>query len=279
MRSVNELMLKKIIDTALEEDIGPGDVTTLALVDPSLKGKAKVWAKEQLVLAGTDVFKGVFLRLDPEATIKFHWKEGEQIPGGKEICDIKGKMRAILTGERTALNFLQHLSGIATLTRRYVEKIGGYKVRVIDTRKTTPGLRFLEKHAVRLGGGFNHRQGLYDGALIKDNHIAVFGSISESVKTARENTPHTLKIQVEVNNVKEMEEAVQAGADAVLLDNMGIKDIMEAVSLNKGRVPLEVSGGVDLESIGEIAGTGVDLISVGALTHSARSVDISLEVT
>ena len=200
------------------------------------------------------------------------------VPNGKDIGIVKGSMRGILIGERTALNFLQHLSGISTLTRRYVEKIDPSQVRVIDTRKTTPGVRILEKYAVRMGGGTNHLFGLFDGILIKDNHIAVAGSISEALEKIKGRVPHTLRIEVEVENIKGVEEAIGAGADAILLDNMSLEEMKEAVSIAGGRVLLEASGGVTLESIEEISKTGIDLISVGAITHSARSVDISLEV-
>jgi nicotinate-nucleotide pyrophosphorylase (carboxylating) len=208
---------------------------------------------------------------------QFH--DGDVVRDGAWIARLKGPLKGILIGERTALNFLQHLSGIATLTRRYVEKTYPATVRVVDTRKTTPGLRILEKYAVRVGGGSNHRFGLFDGILIKDNHIAAAGSISRAVERLKSRVPHTVRIEVEVTDIKGLEEAINAGAEAVLLDNMSLEELGRAVSVAGGRVILEASGGVNLESIGEIAKTGVDLISVGAITHSARSVDISLEVT
>lgn len=271
--------IEKIIDIALKEDLGPGDITTSAIIDPSIKGKARLLAKEEIILAGVEVFSKVFSRLDPEIVVEWTYYDGDVVPNGKDIGIVKGSMRGILIGERTALNFLQHLSGISTLTRRYVEKIDPSQVRVIDTRKTTPGLRILEKYAVRMGGGTNHRFGLFDGILIKDNHIAVAGSISEALEKIKGRVPHTLKIEVEVENIKGVEEAIRAGADAILLDNMSLEEMKEAVSIAGGRVLLEASGGVTLESIEEISKTGIDLISVGAITHSARSVDISLEVT
>ena len=270
--------IEKIIDIALKEDLGPGDITTSAIIDPSIKGKARLLAKEEIILAGVEVFSKVFSRLDPEIVVEWTYYDGDVVPNGKDIGIVKGSMRGILIGERTALNFLQHLSGISTLTRRYVEKIDPSQVRVIDTRKTTPGLRILEKYAVRMGGGTNHRFGLFDGILIKDNHIAVAGSISEALEKIKGRVPHTLKIEVEVENIKGVEEAIRAGADAILLDNMSLEEMKEAVSIAGGRVLLEASGGVTLESIEEISKTGIDLISVGAITHSARSVDISLEV-
>ena len=270
--------INKIIDIALKEDLGPGDITTSAIIDPSIKGKARLLAKEEIILAGVEVFSRVFSLLDTEIVVECNYHDGDVVPEGDYICIVKGSMKGILSGERTALNFLQHLSGIATLTRRYVEKIDPSQVRVIDTRKTTPGLRILEKYAVRMGGGFNHRFGLFDGILIKDNHIAVAGSISEALAKIKGRVPHTLKIEVEVDDIKGVEEAIRAGADAILLDNMSLEEIREAVSIAGGRVLLEASGGVTLESIEGISQTGINLISVGAITHSARSVDISLEV-
>jgi nicotinate-nucleotide pyrophosphorylase (carboxylating) len=277
--SVNHaLLIDKIVDTALAEDLGPGDLTTEALIDPSVKGKARIVPREEMVLAGIGVFGRVFSRLDPDIALEGNFQDGELVPAGTDIGVVEGSLRGILSAERTALNFLQHLSGIATLTRRYVDRAGSSRVRIVDTRKTTPGLRILEKYAVRVGGGYNHRLGLFDGVLLKDNHIAAAGSISKAVERIRANVPHTLKIEVEVDDLKGLEEAMRVGADAVLLDNMSIDEIKEAVRLAEGRVLLEASGGITLETIGDVAGTGVDLISVGALTHSARSVDISLEI-
>lgn len=271
-------LIDRIINYALEEDLGPGDITTSAIIDSSLKGKARLVAKEEMVLAGIEVFSRIFSHLDPEIIVESTYDDGDVVPKGKEIGTVKGSMRGILSGERTALNFLQHLSGIATLTRLYAEKTDPAKVRVIDTRKTTPGLRILEKYAVRIGGGFNHRLGLFDGILIKDNHIAAAGSISKAVEKIKANVPHTLRIEVEVEDIQGLEEAIRAGADAILLDNMSLKEMRQAVSIAGSKVLLEASGGVTLESIEEISKTGVNLISVGAITHSARSVDISLEV-
>lgn len=270
--------IDKIIDSALEEDLGPGDITTAALVDPFMKAKARALAKEEIILAGIEVFSRVFSRLDPEIIVECKYHDGDVVPRGQDICIVKGSMRGILSGERTALNFLQRLSGIATLTRKYVEKTDSSKVRVLDTRKTTPGLRILEKYAVRKGGGFNHRFGLFDGILIKDNHIAAAGSISKAVAKIKAGVPHTLRIEVEVEDIEGVEEAMAAGADAILLDNMSVKEMREAVSIAGGRVLLEASGGITLESIEEISKIGIDLISVGAITRSARSVDISLEL-
>ena len=272
-------LVDRIIENALDEDIGPGDITTSAIVDPELKGEARLLAKEGLVLAGMEVFSRVFSILDQGTRVESQFHDGDRVRDGAWIARLKGSLNAMLVGERTALNFLQHLSGIATLTRRYVEKAYPAKARVIDTRKTTPGLRILEKYAVRVGGGSNHRFGLFDGILIKDNHIAAAGSLLRAVERLKPRVPHTVRIEVEVTDIKGLEEAINAGADAVLLDNMSLEEMGKAVSVAGGRVILEASGGVTLESIGEIAKTGVDLISVGAITPSARSVDISLEVT
>ena len=270
--------IDKIIDSALVEDLGPGDITTEDIVDLSVKGEARLIAKEEIILAGIGVFSRVFSRLDPEIVVETKYRDGEAVSNGEDIGIVKGSMRGILSGERTALNFLQRLSGIASLTRKYVERTDSSKVRVIDTRKTTPGLRILEKYAVRRGGGFNHRFGLFDGILIKDNHIAVAGSIAKALARIKGRVPHTLRIEVEVEDIKGVEEAIGAGADAILLDNMSLKEMREAVSIAGGRVLLEASGGITLESIEEVSKIGIDLISVGAITHSARSVDISLEV-
>ena len=278
MNTGSRALIDRVIELALEEDLGPGDLTTWAIIDPSIKGKARLLAKEEIVLAGIEVFGKVLSRLDPEIAVERDFHDGDTVAKGKDIGVVKGSIRGILSGERTALNFLQHLSGIATLTRRYVEKTDRSKVRVIDTRKTTPGLRVLEKYAVKVGGGFNHRFGLFDGVLIKDNHIAAVGSISKAVAKTKATVPHTVKIEVEVDDIKGLEQALEAGADAILLDNMSVEGMKEAVSIAGGRVLLEASGGISLETIEEVAQTGVDLISVGAITHSARSVDISLEV-
>ncbi|RLB26376.1 MAG: carboxylating nicotinate-nucleotide diphosphorylase, partial [Deltaproteobacteria bacterium] len=236
--------IDKIIDSALEEDLGPGDITTAALVDLSVKGEARLIAKEEIILAGIEIFSRVFSRLDPEIVVETKYRDGEAVSNGEDIGIVKGSMRGILSGERTALNFLQRLSGIATLTRKYVERTDSSKVRVIDTRKTTPGLRILEKYAVRRGGGFNHRFGLFDGILIKDNHIAVAGSIAKALARIKGRVPHTLRIEVEVEDIKGVEEAIGAGADAILLDNMPLKEMREAVSIAGGRVLVEASGGI-----------------------------------
>jgi nicotinate-nucleotide pyrophosphorylase (carboxylating) len=263
---------------ALEEDLGPMDLTTDATVDPEKRGKAILLAREKLVLAGLPVFSRVFTSLSSEIEVEYYSEDGHHVPAGEKICLLSGPISAIIKAERTALNFLQRMSGIATLTKVYVDKVGSEKARVLDTRKTMPGLRVLDKYAVRMGGGFNHRFGLFDGILIKDNHIAALGSIAKAVALARENTPHTIKVEVEVEDQDGLVEAMQAGADVILLDNMTPDAIRKAARLARGRVQLEASGGINLNTIEEIAQTGVDFISVGALTHSAPAVDVTLEL-
>lgn len=272
-------MAERIIRLALEEDLGNGDVTTDAILDPDLRGEATLIAREELVLAGLPVFNRVFHELCPETVFEADYGDGDLVPPNTRICLLKGKLAPILRGERTALNFLQRMSGIATLTRRYVERVDPCRVRILDTRKTAPGLRWFDKYAVRMGGGFNHRFGLSDGVLIKDNHIAAAGSISRALDLAKEYVPHTLKIEVEVEDLAGAEEACRAGADAILLDNMHPAELMKAVELIKGRAMIEASGGITLDTVKDVAGTGVDMISIGALTHSPKAADFSLEIS
>jgi len=271
-------MAARMIKLALEEDIGAGDVTTDAVIDPELKGEAYLVAREELVLAGMAVFKSVFLEVGPETKFEEYYGDGDLIPPEARVCLLRGRLTSILRGERTALNFLQRMSGIATLTRRYMERVRPAKVRILDTRKTAPGLRWFDKYAVRMGGGTNHRFGLSDGILIKDNHIAAAGSISSALSLAKRYAPHTLKIEVEVEDLAGVEEACRAGADAILLDNMRPEDLRKAVELVDGAAMTEASGGITLDTVEDIAGTGVDMISVGALTHSAKAADFSLEI-
>jgi nicotinate-nucleotide pyrophosphorylase (carboxylating) len=271
-------MLERIIRFALEEDLGSGDLTTDAIVDPNINGKACLLAREELVLAGLPVFKQVFLEIGSGIEFEEYFEEGDLVPAGEKVCLLTGPLALTLKGERTALNFLQRMSGIATLTRQYVKKAGSSKVRVLDTRKTAPGLRWLDKYAVRTGGGSNHRFGLFDEILIKDNHIAAAGSISRAVELVRKNAPSTLKVEVEVEDLAGAEEALKAGADTILLDNMDLKQTSEVVQFVNGRAMLEASGGITLDTIEGVAKTGVDFISVGALTHSAKAADFSLEI-
>jgi len=267
----------RLIRTALEEDVGGGDITTEATVAAGTRTVAHLVARESLRLAGLPGFRRVFELLG-EAPLRWtmHAAEGEDVPAGTRILDVEGDARMLLTGERTALNLLQRLSGIATLTARWAGRLDGTRARLVDTRKTTPGLRTLEKYAVRVGGAANHRSGLYDGILIKENHLRAGGGIAACVAAARRRAPHTLRVEVEVANLDELGQALEAGADAVLLDNMGLEDMAEAVRRARGRAILEASGGVTEDRLREIAETGVNLISAGALTHSARAVDLSL---
>nr|HID59438.1 carboxylating nicotinate-nucleotide diphosphorylase [Desulfobacterales bacterium] len=270
---------ERLIRCALAEDVGSGDITTDSLIEPDRIGKAAIIAKEDLVLAGLELAQSVFTTLDPKMAFETRYKDGDAVERGGRIITVKGNLRSLLRGERCALNFLQRLSGIATLTRRFVERIEGTGVRLVDTRKTTPGWRWWEKYAVRMGGGRNHRFGLFDGVLIKDNHVVACGGIKEAMERIRQNLPtHMVRIEVEVSDLRGVEEAINSGADIIMLDNMDLADISEAVNLIAGRCLIEVSGGINLDNIAALAETGVDLISVGALTHSASAVDISMKL-
>ncbi len=271
-------LLKRIIRFALEEDLGAGDVTTDALIGPEKKGRATLIAREELVLAGLPVFKQVFNEIAPGIEFEEYFKEGDLVPAEANVCVLTGSLSLILKGERTALNFLQRMSGIATLTRQYVKKAGSSKVQILDTRKTVPGHRLLDKYAVKTGGGSNHRFCLSDGVLIKDNHIAAAGSISKAVELAGKNAPHTVKVEVEVEDLSGLEEALKAGADIIMLDNMDNKQMREAVRIVNGKAKLEASGGINLDTVKAAADTGVDFISIGALTHSPKASDYSLKI-
>jgi nicotinate-nucleotide pyrophosphorylase (carboxylating) len=274
----NNPLVKEIISLALKEDLGPGDITTDAVIKEKKRAKAKLIAKEEFILAGLPVFKAVFRQLSKDVVFEDLFKEGDLVRYGQVICYVDGPVSVILKAERTALNFLQRMSGIATAVRNFVKKVSHTKVKILDTRKTAPGMRLLDKYAVRIGGGSNHRLGLFDGILIKDNHISAIGSIKEAIQRAKSYAPHTLKIEVEVENLSQLREAIDSGADIVLLDNMGIEEIKKAVEIAKGKVLIEVSGGIKLSNIETIAATGVDFISVGEITHSVKGVDISLEL-
>jgi len=273
-----ELYVKKIIENALSEDIGPGDVTSEATVPAGATSMAEMLAKQDLVLAGLDVSLEVFHFLDADIQFTRFAQDGDKIKLGKVIARLSGSTRVLLAGERVALNFLQHMSGIATLTSKYVEQLKGLKAQALDTRKTLPGLRQLEKYAVRMGGGTNHRFGLYDGVLIKDNHIKAVGSIAKAIESARRKAHHLLKIEVETKTLDEVREALAAKADIIMLDNMPLDMIREAVKLINGQVLVEASGNVTFETIREIGETGVDFISSGSLTHSAPAADISMKI-
>ncbi len=265
------------IRRALEEDVGPGDRTTSLLIPEKKTSSAQFIAKGNLILAGLPFASLVFQLLDQTVRFRPFFAEGDRIKKGRIIAEVSGYTSVLLKGERVSLNLLQRLSGIATLTGIYVEKIKGLKAKIVDTRKTTPCLRFMEKYAVRTGGGCNHRFGLFDGILIKDNHIKAVGSIPKAVQRAKV-SHHLSKIEIEVENIRGLRDAIKAGADVVMLDNMSIADMKKAVKLSNGRVVLEASGGITLENVREVAETGVDLISIGALTHSAPAVDISLKI-
>ena len=271
-------LIQGLIETALKEDIGSGDITTDNLVAPDVRGNGVIVAREKAVIAGLDIARRVFEQLDPKIIFKPECKDGDIVIDGEIVLKIEGNLRSLLTGERTALNFLQHLSGIATHVRSYVDRLANKEVRLVDTRKTTPGLRVLEKYAVRVGGAYNHRMGLYDGVLIKDNHIAACGGITKAVKHIRNNVSHLIKIEVEVSSLNEVKEAVEAGADVIMLDNMDLDRIKQSIKHIDGRALVEVSGRITIESLNRLADIGVDIISVGALTHSARSVDLSMRI-
>lgn len=271
-------LVERLIELALEEDLGPGDVTTQALIPPERTGRAHIRAKETLVAAGLPVAQRVFQKLDPQVQFAAKAADGQEVVKGDTLAEIQGPLAAILTGERTALNFLMRLSGIATFTGKMVNAVAGFPAAIVDTRKTLPGWRALDKYAVRLGGGVNHRFGLFDGVLIKNNHLSAVGSISQAVRLARQNTHHLLKIEVEVASLTELEEALAAGADIIMLDNMDEAAMARAVALTAGRAWLEASGSMTLERLPAVAATGVNLISMGALTHSAPAVDIHLRL-
>jgi nicotinate-nucleotide pyrophosphorylase (carboxylating) len=272
------LSLARLIDAALEEDIGHGDITTDSLITPDATGYGKIVAKQDLVIAGLSIALMVFTRLDPAVILKSDFKDGQFVTNGATILTVEGTMAGLLTAERTALNFLQRLSGIATKTRALVNQLKNSETTLVDTRKTTPGLRVLEKYAVRMGGAGNHRMGLYDGVLIKDNHIAACGGIKNAVAAARLGVSHLVKIEVEVSDFNQLRQALEAEADIIMLDNMGPEKINKAVALVDGRAKIEVSGNITADNIAQVAKSGVDLISVGALTHSAVAVDLSMKI-
>lgn len=273
---MNPFVLDPILRRALEEDIGTGDVTTLATIQPGVQASAELVAKEDFILSGIDVAHRVFDLLDQETAFEKLIEDGQPVKRGDVLAWIKGDAAVLLQGERVALNFMQRMCGVATLTAAFVKQVEGTGAVVVDTRKTTPGLRVLEKYSVRMGGGGNHRMALYDAVLIKENHVSAAGGIASAVSRARQSVPHTQKIEVEVRDQDEIAEALEAGADILLLDNMSTEELRAAVKMIDGRAVTEASGGVNLETIREIAETGVQLISVGALTHSYHAVDISL---
>jgi len=280
--SPSKLWIEEIIDRALAEDLGKGDITTEALIPGDQQGTGFIVAKEEGILAGTGAANQVFHRVDPELKVEILLEDGAGVKPGSKVAKVSGSIASILKAERIALNFLQRLSGVASETNRYVARVEGLPVRIMDTRKTTPSWRSLEKYAVRVGGGGNHRMGLGDGILIKDNHLVALRSqglnIKEIIAKARQNAPQRLPVEVEVRTVSEALEAVEAGADIIMLDNMNPEDMLEAVKSIHGRALIEASGGITLDNVRSVAETGVDFISIGALTHSAKALDINLEL-
>lgn len=274
---MNWFSLDEKITQWLSEDMNNGDITTDSLIDEDSVSIAEIIAKENGIIAGLELVKRVFLLLDAGIIFEKSVEDGASLHKGDIIARITGKTKNILKGERLALNLLQRMSGIATETAKYVEALRGFNARLVDTRKTTPGLRTLEKYAVRLGGGHNHRFNLSEAVLIKDNHIQASGSIKEAIKRARKNIPHTMKIEIEVETLEQFEEALNNKADIILLDNMDTSTMKKAVSMNDGKAILEASGNIGLKNLKEIAETGVDVISVGAITHSVKAMDISLK--
>ena len=275
---IPKIQYEPLVRAAFAEDIGPGDITTTLCIPENTQATAVVLAKQPGVIAGLALAEMAFHLLDPNAQWQTHLEDGQRVGEGRTpLATVTGDARALLTAERVALNFTQRLSGIATLTARYVALTGGTNSRIVDTRKTTPGLRMLEKYAVRMGGGFNHRLGLYDAVLIKDNHIKAAGSIANAVAAARAHIPHTMKIEVEAATLGMVEEALQAGADIILLDNMDTETMRRAVHSIGRQAISEASGGLTEARVAEVAATGVDILSIGALTHSAPALDISLD--
>ncbi len=266
-----------LIETALKEDMPQGDITSESVIPADSESEAIILAKEEGVLAGIDVAERVFHKIDPSVVFKKNLNDGQKFRKGQTLATIQGSSISLLKGERTALNFLQRMSGIAKTTQLFVRALQGTKTKILDTRKTTPGLRSLEKYAVRMGGGVNHRFNLSEMVLIKDNHLRIVGSISQAVKSAKERIKPGVRVEVEATSIEEVQEAVQSGADMIMLDNMPKEAMKEVVKRVKGKVPLEVSGKVSLRKVKEIASLGVDFISVGSLTHSYKSVDISIE--
>lgn len=274
---MNGLMLDDILKNALKEDLGTGDITTMSTVSEEKRITGRFIAKEAGVICGLPVAERVFEIVDQRVTLYFKVKEGGRVAKGDLIGTVEGPARSILSGERVALNFLQRLSAIATSTDFYVSEISGFGARIADTRKTTPGLRVLEKYAVKVGGGTNHRFNLADGVMIKDNHIQAAGGITQAVKAARSNIPHTLKIEVEVETFEQLSEALSVGADIIMLDNMTNEDMKKAVEIVAGRAITEASGNMGEKNLRQVAATGVDIISIGALTHTVKAMDISLK--
>lgn len=272
-----KLNADNLILMALEEDISSEDVTTNAVMREAKTGKADLICKQDGVIAGLTVFQRVFELLDDKIQVKMYYKDGDDVKKGDLLAEVTGDIRAILSGERTALNFLQRMSGIATYTRSVVKLLEGSRIKLLDTRKTTPNMRIFEKYAVKAGGGFNHRYNLSDGVLIKDNHIGAAGGVAQAIRMAKEYAPFVRKIEVEVENLDMLQEALEAGADIIMLDNMSHEDMKKAVEMVAGRAETECSGNITKENIAKLADIGVDYVSSGALTHSAPILDVSLK--
>lgn len=270
--------VQRVVDMALAEDAPFGDVTSQVFVPAEAVARGSVVAREPGVLAGTDVLRQTFMTVDPRVVVEPLVADGERFAAGDVLARVQGPARAVLQGERVSLNLVQRMSGIATLTSRYVEAVSGTDVRVVDTRKTTPGLRALERHAVRCGGGHNHRFSLSDAVMAKDNHLALVPDVTAAVRAARATLPHTMHVEVEVDRLDQVEAVLAGGVDTIMLDNFTLDELREGVALVAGRAIVEASGGITLETIGEVARTGVDVISVGALTHSVRALDLGLDL-
>lgn len=272
-----DLQVDHLIEEALREDISSEDVTTNSVMKEAVQGEVELLCKQDGIVAGLDVFERVFHLLDANTNVEFFCKDGEEVKNGQLMAKVTGDIRVLLSGERVALNYLQRMSGIATYTKSVAKLLEGTKTKLLDTRKTTPNMRIFEKYAVRVGGGYNHRYNLSDGVLLKDNHIGAAGSVTKAVQMAKEYAPFVRKIEVEVENLEMVKEAVEAGADIIMLDNMTPEDMKRAIELIDGRAETECSGNVTKENIGNVTAVGVDYISSGALTHSAPILDISLK--
>ncbi|HEY2382121.1 MAG TPA: carboxylating nicotinate-nucleotide diphosphorylase [Terriglobia bacterium] len=278
MQNIDLQLLRPFFLDALREDIGSGDITSRAVVPANAHARARFTAKEALVVSGVPIVHEIIQLVDPELEFKALESEGASVASGAPIAEVRGSARSILTAERISLNLFQRMCGIATLTRRYVDRVQGTHARIVDTRKTAPGLRVLDKYAVTCGGGMNHRMGLFDGILIKNNHLAFHSSVDAAIRAARAHLGYLVKVEVEVRSLEELRTALETGADVILLDNFNPQQTLEAVQLVSGRVPIESSGGITLDTVRDFAEAGVDYISIGALTHSARAVDIHLRV-
>lgn len=274
---IDKDILFDFIKRAFQEDIGTGDITTNSTVPEGTQISGKFIAKESGIVCGLNVAKAVFEYADKKIELKANFADGDQVKKGDIIAEIKGDAASVLKGERLALNLMQRMSGIATNANEAVKQVEGYKAKIVDTRKTTPGLRVFEKYAVKAGGGYNHRFNLADGVLIKDNHIKAAGGITKAIELAKKNAPHTLKIEIEVETIEQLHEALRAGADIIMLDNMDNAMMAEAVKIVDGRAVLEASGNMGEKNLKDVAATGVDVISIGALTHSVKALDISLK--